>query len=115
MKPRLSVLALIFVFLAAGLLRAAPATFDLWAEDFAARWVKLSPQFATRAQYFTGAEQDALDRQLNLGGGFGQTYGVKAAQARAALAQQGLDEMKGYPEAALTPQQRTTAAIIRWR
>jgi hypothetical protein len=41
--------------------------------------VRQNPQFAARAQYFTGAEQDALDRQMILGGAFGQTYGVKAA------------------------------------
>ncbi|HEX7632578.1 MAG TPA: DUF885 domain-containing protein, partial [Lacunisphaera sp.] len=114
MKPRFLLLGWFFALFATGLLRATPANFDQWADDFAARWVKMNPQLATRAQYFSGAEQDALDRQLNLGGGFGQTFGVKAAQELAALAQQGLNEMQAYPEASLTPQQRTTAAIIRW-
>src|SRR5262245_39349226 len=113
MNPR-RCLAVLLVFLAAGLLRAAPPTFDQWADDFANRWMRMNPQNATRSQYFTGAEQDALDRQLILGGGFGNTYGVKATQAVAALAQQGLAEMKNYPDATLTPQQRTSAAIIRW-
>jgi hypothetical protein len=68
--------------------RAAERPFDQWADDFAARWVRLYPQFATMTQYFTGAEQDALDRQLILGA-FGQTYGVKAAQERAEFARRG--------------------------
>jgi len=45
-----------------GPIHAATPTFDTWADDFAGQWVRLSPQFATRAQYFSGAEQDALDR-----------------------------------------------------
>ncbi len=114
MKKRLHAVALLFLCLAAGLARAAVPTFDQWAENFAARWVRQNPQFATRAQYFSGAEQDALDRQLILGGAFGQTYGQRAAQAEAGLARQGLDELKNYPDAALTPAQRTSAAIIRW-
>jgi uncharacterized protein (DUF885 family) len=98
----------------AGIARAATPTFDQWADDFAARWVKQNPQFATRAQYFSGAEQDALDRQLSLGGAFGSSFGVKAAGERAAVAQAGLKELAAFPEASLTPQQRTSAAIIRW-
>jgi len=66
--------------------RAAKRTFDQWADAVAVRWVWLNPQFATRVQYFSGAEQDALDRQLILGGAFGQSYGVKAARERAATA-----------------------------
>jgi len=106
MKIRLLVLLALFTSGLAGLGRAAAPTFDQWADGFAVRWVKQNPQFATRAQYFSGAEQDALDRQLS--------FGVKATQARAALAQAGLKEMAAFPEAALTPQQRTSAAIIRW-
>jgi len=102
-------LPVIFLFVALGLARADPPAFDPWADDFAARWVALNPQFATRAQYFTGATQDALDRQLILGGAFGQTYGVKAARARAELAKQGLAELQRYPAATLTAAQRTSA------
>ncbi|MES2150969.1 MAG: DUF885 family protein [Pseudomonadota bacterium] len=46
---------------------AAPAVnlaFDAWAERFAADWVRLKPERATTTQYFSGAEQAALDRQL---------------------------------------------------
>ena len=33
---------------------------DAFFEDFTAAWVRLSPNQATAARYFTGAEQDAL-------------------------------------------------------
>ena len=93
---------------------AAERSFDQWADDFAVRWVRLNPQFATMAQYFTGAEQDALDRQLILGGAFGQTYGVKAARERAEFARRGLKELQRFPAAKLTAPQRTSAAVIQW-
>lgn len=94
--------------------RAAGPAFDQWADDFAAQWVRLNPQFATRTQYFTGAEQDALDRQLGPSGAFGQLFGVKLYARYAALARQGLADLQRYPDAGLTPTQRTSAAIIRW-
>ena len=93
---------------------AAERSFDQWADDFAVRWVRLNPQFATMAQYFTGAEQDALDRQLILGGAFGQTYGLKAARERAEFARRGLKELQRFPAAKLTAPQRTSAAVIQW-
>jgi len=114
MKIKPLVLATVLFCLVTGLVRAAAPSFDQWADDFAIRWVKENPQLATRAQYFTGTEQDANDRQLTLAGGFGQSYGLKAAQARAALASEGLKGLAGFSEASLTPAQRTSAAIIKW-
>ena len=72
------------------------------------------PQLATRTQYFSGAEQDALDRQLSSAVALRNTYGLSAAQATAKLAQSGLTELQRFPVAALSPQQRTSAAIISW-
>ena len=43
---------------------AASVPFDQWADNFAADWVRADPSSATVTQYFSGAEQDALDRQL---------------------------------------------------
>ncbi len=114
MKINPLVLLAVIFSLGTGLARAAAPAFDQWADEFAARWVKQNPQFATRTQYFSGAEQDALDRQLTLGGGFGQAFGVKAAQERAALACEGLQGLAGFSDASLTPAQRTSAAVIKW-
>src|SRR4030095_15473658 len=44
--------------------RAGDAAFDAWAEELAAQAVRDNPEAATRAQYFSGDEQDALDRRL---------------------------------------------------
>ena len=40
------------------------ADFDRFADTLAAEWVRADPQAASALQYFNGAEQDALDRQL---------------------------------------------------
>ena len=45
------------------LTRAAEPSFDAWADNFAEEWVRLNPQLATRTQYFSGEEQDAIDRK----------------------------------------------------
>lgn len=88
--------------------RAAEPSFDQWADQFAADWARAHPQLATRTQYFEGAEQDAIDRRLELG------VGVKAAREDGALARRGLNELKRFPTRRLTPVQRTSAAVIRW-
>ena len=94
---------------------APPTTsFDVWSEAFSQEWLRDAPQSATRVQYFTGAEQDTLDRQLALIGEWGNTYGAAAASRRASLARRGREELQRYPAATMTPQQRTSAALLQW-
>lgn len=108
MKTKLLILLTAFLTLVLGSLRASEASFDSWADEFAAGWVRLNPQLATRTQYFAGAEQDALDGQLV------QTHGAKAAEKRAEFARRGLDELQRFTVATLTASQRTSAAVIKW-
>jgi uncharacterized protein (DUF885 family) len=98
-----------------GAVNAAGTSFDSWAEGFAEDWVRLNPLLATRSQYFTGAEQDALDRQLSLYAGFGQAIGAEAAKAQAELARRGLAELARFRVQDLDRVQRTSAALIRWK
>jgi uncharacterized protein (DUF885 family) len=88
--------------------------FDAWAEEFAAGWVRAMPQVATAVQYFSGTEQDELDRTLAFANAYGAPYGKSAALARAAHARRGLEELAAFPFDKLTPQQRTSAAVIEW-
>jgi uncharacterized protein (DUF885 family) len=93
----------------------APETsFDTWAETFVQDWMRAAPQFATRTQYFSGAEQEALDRQLSLVGEWGVPFGPAAAADRAALARRGRDELARIPTGAMTPVQRVSAALLQW-
>ncbi|MFO1341148.1 MAG: DUF885 domain-containing protein [Burkholderiaceae bacterium] len=88
-------------------LAAAPPAFDAWAEAFAADWVRLSPERATYSQYFGGAEQAALDRQLT-------PLTPAQRQRQRELAQAGLAQLAGFDGAALSAAQRTDAATLRW-
>jgi uncharacterized protein (DUF885 family) len=93
---------------------ASSSDFDGWADGFAEEWVRASPQLATHSQYFSGAEQDGLDRQLSMIGEWDWAFGSKALADRAAQARRGLEALDRFDAASLTPQQRTSAAVIRW-
>lgn len=86
---------------------AADAGFDSWADRLAAEAMRADPTGATYAQYFTGDEQDALDRQL--------TPITKAYRAgRVAFARRAFQELAGFDRARLSPQQVVSARIIEW-
>jgi uncharacterized protein (DUF885 family) len=87
---------------------AAPnPAFDAWADRFAEDWVRLSPQSATSTQYFAGPEQDALDRQL--------TPLTRAQREKTvALAKTGVARLDKFLAGALSEDQRTSAAVMRW-
>ena len=83
------------------------AAFDKWADKFAEDWVRLNPQLATSTQYFSGAEQAALDRQL--------TPITQAQRDKTrTLAKQGLARLGQYMAGPLSETQRISAAVMRW-
>jgi uncharacterized protein (DUF885 family) len=85
----------------------APATFDAWAEAYGADWVRLSAERATYTQYFSGAEQAAFERELTP-----QTPARRERQR--ALAREGLARLAAFEAGALSAEQRTEAATLRW-
>ena len=74
-------------------------------DPFAADWMRLDPESATAPQYFTGAEQDALDCKLT-------PISEKFRAERVLRAQQGLAELKKFDQARLNPAQRISAAML---
>jgi uncharacterized protein (DUF885 family) len=81
--------------------------FDAWADRFAEDWVRANPQEATSTQYFAGAEQDALDRQL--------TPLTRAhRQKLIALAKTGVARLDKFLAGPLSEEQRTSASVMRW-
>jgi len=86
---------------------ASTKSFNQWADDFSADWMRANPQGSTSTQYFTGAEQDALDRQLT-------PFTRSARAARVATAKVGLAELARFDRATLTPSQRISAATLSW-
>jgi uncharacterized protein (DUF885 family) len=99
-------LGLLLAAASAAFLHAAPS-FDQWADAFAADWMRASPQAATSQQYFTGAEQDALDRRLT-------PITREARAARVALAKRGLEELQQFDRTQLDASQRISAATMAW-
>ncbi len=88
--------------------------FDRWSERFAAEWVRGNPLLATRAQYFSGAEQDALDRRLALATPYGWPIGERMAREQATLARRGLNELMAFSPDDLVGPQLASAATIDW-
>lgn len=85
----------------------ADATFAAWSDRFAADWVRANPQLATSTQYFSGAEQDALDRQLT-------PLTQAQRQKMIALAQSGVARLDQFLAGPLGDEARTSAAVMRW-
>jgi uncharacterized protein (DUF885 family) len=94
---------------AVGCAQTAPrdATLDTWAEGFAADWVRISPEYATYTQYFGGAEQASLDRQLTP-----QTPAQR--ERRREAAQAGLSQLAGFRARPLSPEQHANADTLDW-
>ncbi|MCA1855272.1 DUF885 domain-containing protein [Massilia oculi] len=85
----------------------ANKAFDTWAEKFAEDWVRMNPQLATSTQYFRGAEQARLDREL--------TPLTRAQrQKMQALARSGLARLDKWMAGPLDESQRISAAVMRW-
>jgi len=81
--------------------------FDSWADRFAEDWVRANPQLATSTQYFQGAEQDALDRQL--------TPLTREQRRRMVdLAKTGVARLDAFLAGPLSEEQRTSASVMRW-
>jgi uncharacterized protein (DUF885 family) len=83
------------------------AAFDAWADKFADDWVRLNPQLATMTQYFSGAAQEALDRQLT-------PLTEDQRKKRIALARAGVARLDRWLAGPLDETQRISAATMRW-
>ena len=106
MKSRLLSIAL-FVF-AVATLAAQPATIGDFFDRFTADWVRQSPDQAIGSRYFTGAEQQALERQL--------TPLTEAwARSRRELAKRGLAELARFDVSRLNKTDRLSAELMRWQ
>jgi uncharacterized protein (DUF885 family)/dipeptidyl aminopeptidase/acylaminoacyl peptidase len=86
----------------------AEPSLDKFLDTFAAEWMRGNPQAATTSQYFEGAEQDALDRQLT-------PITADYRHARVALAQRGLAALAGFDRGKMTDSQRISTAMFEWQ
>jgi len=95
---------------------ASAPSFDHFAEQLAADWERADPIAATSDQYFSGAEQDALDRQLTAKDfQSGVPLGSEARARYVERARNGLAGLHRYAPSRLTEVQRVTAASLEWQ
>jgi uncharacterized protein (DUF885 family) len=89
-------------------LPAQQASIDDFFRSFTDEWVRSNPNLATSARYFTGEEQDRLERQI--------TPDTRAyRESRIQLARKGLAELAKFDPSKLTATQRLSADIMRWQ
>ena len=86
----------------------APHTIDQFFTDFTAEWVRGNPNAATGARYFTGEEQDRLERQLTP-----QTEAY--TRERIALARKGLAQLRKFDRTRMSDMQRVSADLMEWQ
>lgn len=82
------------------------ANIDDFFRDFTAEWVRGNPNQATSTRYFTGAEQDKLERQLTP-----ETAAYE--ETRIQLAKKGLAELARFDPSKLSDSQKLSADIMR--
>src|SRR5690606_12420937 len=71
-------------------------------------WVRGNPDLATAIRYFSGEEQDRLERQLTP-----QTQDYSKDRIR--LARKGLEELRKFDLAQLSETQRLSAELMQWQ
>lgn len=87
---------------------AAEPSIDTFFDTFAREWVRADPQRATGQQFFEGAEQDALDRQLT-------PATVEYKRGRIPVLRHGLDELRRFDRSKLSQDQRLSYASLEWQ
>jgi uncharacterized protein (DUF885 family) len=84
-----------------------PAVADFF-DRFTADWVRSNPDQAVSTRYFSGAEQQALDRQL--------TSATAAwAHSRRDLARRGLAELARFDRSRLNKTDQLSAELMQWQ
>ena len=89
--------------------RSVPSqTIDDFFRAFTDEWVRGNPDLAASTRYFTGEEQDRLDREL--------TPETEAySRSRIQLARRGLTELAKFDRSKLTETQRVSADLMQWQ
>jgi uncharacterized protein (DUF885 family) len=87
---------------------ASTPSIDDFFRDFTADWVRHDPDQATSTRYFSGDEQDLLERQLTP-----ETLAWK--RDRIQRARQGIAELRKFNRPSLTETQRISADLMEWQ
>lgn len=101
-------LAGILLIAASGWTRVGAAKdVDQFFAEFTAEWVRGNPNLATSSRYFTGEEQDRLERQITP-----ETEAYR--HERVELARRGLAELAKFDRGQMNDVQRVSADLMAW-
>jgi uncharacterized protein (DUF885 family) len=101
---------------AAASAKAGSPAFDRFVDRLAADWMRANPAAATAQQYFSGAEQDSLDRELTAEDAqYGMPLGTAELAAFVARARAGLQGISGFRRERLSSVQRISRASLAWQ
>ena len=102
--------------IAAASTKAGSPAFDRFVDRLAADWMRHNPAAATAQQYFSGDEQDALDRELTAEDAqYGMPLGTVELAAFVARARAGLQGLNRFRRDQLSPGQRVSRASLAWQ
>src|SRR5688500_4566206 len=88
--------------------QAQQQTIDQFFSSFSDEWMRGNPNGATQSRYFSGEEQDRMERQLT-------PLSAEYRRERVRLAQRGLAELKKFDRSRLTETQRVSAELMDWQ
>src|SRR3954447_4594185 len=83
-------------------------TIENFFRDFSADWVRHDPSLATATRYFTGDEQNRLEKQITP-----QTSAWKLDRIQ--RAKRGLAELSKFDRSVMTDDQRVSAEVMQWQ
>jgi len=83
-------------------------TIGAFFDDFSAEWMRQRPSQSTQSRYFTGAEQDRLDRQLTP-----ETAAWKRGTVE--QARRGLKELAAFDRSRMSDTERVSADVMQWQ
>lgn len=92
---------------AAGVKGQGPAI-GAFFDDFAAEWMRRRPSQSTQSRYFTGTEQDRLDRQLTPETAEWKRCAVEQAR-------RGLKELAAFDSSRIGDTERVSADVMQWQ
>ena len=90
------------------IMRAQGRTVGQFFDDFSAEWMRRRPSQSTGSRYFTGAEQDRLDRQLTPETPDWRHETVEQAR-------RGLQELARFDRSGMTDAERVSADVMQWQ
>ena len=88
--------------------RGQSRTVGAFFDDFSAEWMRRRPSQSTASRYFSGAEQDRLDRQLT-------PETLEWRRETVAQARRGLQELARFDRSRMTEAERVSVEVMQWQ